>query len=77
MELLIFLICTSVNRLRFIENGILRTIFGPNREDLTQVCRKLRNKELHNFYLPISKYYYFDDQIRKDKMDCTCSTQGR
>jgi hypothetical protein len=37
-------------RLRLFENRMLRRIFGPKREKLASVWRKLHNKELHNFY---------------------------
>jgi hypothetical protein len=30
------------------ENGVLRRIFGPKRDEVTGVCRKLHNEELHN-----------------------------
>jgi hypothetical protein len=32
------------------ENRVLRTIFGPNRGEITGGWRKLHSKELHNFY---------------------------
>jgi hypothetical protein len=32
------------------ENRVLRRIFGPKRDEVTEDCRKLHNKELHNFY---------------------------
>jgi hypothetical protein len=31
------------------ENRVLRRIFGPKREELTESLRKLRNEELRNF----------------------------
>jgi hypothetical protein len=33
-----------------IENGVLRRIFGPKREEVTGGWRKLHNEELHNLY---------------------------
>jgi hypothetical protein len=33
-----------------LENRVLRTIFGPNRDEVTGGWRKLRNEELHNLY---------------------------
>jgi hypothetical protein len=38
------------HRLRVFENGVLRRIFGPNRDEMTEDCRKLHNEELHNLY---------------------------
>jgi hypothetical protein len=32
------------------ENGVLRRIFGPQRDDVTGEWRKLHNEELHNLY---------------------------
>jgi hypothetical protein len=39
------------HRLRVFENGILRRIFGPKRDEVTGEWRKLHNEELHNLYL--------------------------
>jgi hypothetical protein len=33
------------------ENRVLRTIFGPNRDEVTGDWRKLHSEELHNLYL--------------------------
>jgi hypothetical protein len=38
------------HRLRVFENRVLRRIFGPKRDEVTGVWRKLRNEELHNLY---------------------------
>ena len=35
------------HRLRVTENRVLRRIFGPNRDDVTEEWRKLHNKELN------------------------------
>jgi hypothetical protein len=32
------------------ENRVLRRIFGPKRDEVTEGWRKLHNEELHNFY---------------------------
>jgi hypothetical protein len=37
-------------RLRVVENRILRTIYGPERNEVTGGCRILHNEELHNLY---------------------------
>jgi hypothetical protein len=37
-------------RLRVFENRVLRIIFGPKRDELTGVWRKLHNEELHDLY---------------------------
>jgi hypothetical protein len=42
------------------ENRVLRRIFGPKREEVTGVWRKLHNEELHNLY-------YSPNIIRKIK----------
>jgi hypothetical protein len=37
-------------RLRVFENRVLRRIFGPKRDEVTESWRKLYNEELHNLY---------------------------
>jgi hypothetical protein len=38
------------HRLGVFENRVLRTIFGPKRDEVTGGWRKLHNEELHNLY---------------------------
>jgi hypothetical protein len=38
------------------ENGLLRRIFGPNRDEVTGELRKLHNEELYNFYASMKMY---------------------
>jgi hypothetical protein len=38
------------HRLRVIENRVLRRIFGPKRDEVTDGWRKLHNEELHGLY---------------------------
>jgi hypothetical protein len=38
------------HRLRVFENRVLRTIFGPKRDEVTRGWRKLHNEELHGSY---------------------------
>jgi hypothetical protein len=40
------------HRLGVLENGVLRRIFGPKRDELTRVWRKPHNEELHDLYSP-------------------------
>jgi hypothetical protein len=37
-------------RLRVFENGVLRRVFGPKRDDVTGEWRKLHNEELNDLY---------------------------
>jgi len=37
-------------RLRVFENRVLRRIFGPKRDEVTEEWRKLHNEELNNLY---------------------------
>jgi hypothetical protein len=37
-------------RLRVFENGVLKRIFGPRRDEITGEWRKLHNEELNNLY---------------------------
>jgi hypothetical protein len=41
---------TEKHRLRVSENGVLRRIFGPKRDEVTGEWRKVHNGELHNLY---------------------------
>jgi len=36
------------HRLRVFENSVLRTIFGPKRDEVTREWRRLRNEELND-----------------------------
>jgi hypothetical protein len=36
---------------RVFEHRVLRKIFGPKRDELKGVSRKLRNDEVHDLYL--------------------------
>jgi hypothetical protein len=38
------------HRLRVFENRVLRGIFGPKRDEVTDEWRKLKKKELHDLY---------------------------
>jgi hypothetical protein len=38
------------HRLRVCENRVLRRLFGPKRDEVTEEWRKLHNNELHNLY---------------------------
>jgi len=37
-------------KLRVFENMVLRRIFGPRREEVTEECRRLHNEELNDIY---------------------------
>jgi hypothetical protein len=37
-----------------VQNRVLRTIFGPKREEVIGSWRKLHNEELYNLYSPPS-----------------------
>jgi hypothetical protein len=37
-------------RLRVFDSMVLRRIFGPNRDEVTGECGKLRNEKLNNLY---------------------------
>jgi uncharacterized membrane protein len=46
-------------RQRVFESRLLRKIFGPQRDEVTEEWRKLHNEELNDLY---STKYYFSDQ---------------
>jgi hypothetical protein len=62
------------NRLRVFENGVLKRIFGPKRDEVTGEWRKLHN-ELHNLY-SFPKYHY-EDQVKENEMSGACGKRGR
>jgi hypothetical protein len=37
--------------MRVLENGVLKRIFGPKRNEVTGERRELHEEELHNLYL--------------------------
>jgi hypothetical protein len=39
------------HKLRVFENKVLRRIFGPKRDGVTEGWRKLHNEELHDMYI--------------------------
>jgi hypothetical protein len=45
-----FLTLREGHRLWVFENGVLRRIFGPKRDEVTEEWRKLHNAELHNLH---------------------------
>jgi len=38
------------HRLRVFENGVLRRVFGPKRDEVTGECREVHNEELNELY---------------------------
>jgi len=55
-----------------LENRVLRRIFGPKRDEITE-WRKLHNNEIND---PLT-YFSSDEQIKKIAMGGACSTMGR
>jgi hypothetical protein len=53
---------------RVFGNGVLRRIFGAQRDEVTGEWRKLHNEELNDFY------YSWGDQIKKSDRSRACST---
>ena len=61
-------------RLRVFDNRLLRGIFGPKRDEVTGVWRKLYNEELNDLYS--SPQYCSGNKVEKNEMDVTCSACG-
>ena len=62
-------------RLRAFENRILRRIFGPKRDDVTEELRKLRNEELSDLYCsPNHPRIFRVIKIEKNEVGGACST---
>jgi hypothetical protein len=56
------------------ENRVLRKIFGPKRNDVTEIGENYITMRL---MICISQqYYYSGGQIKKNEMDGTCGTCG-
>jgi hypothetical protein len=53
---------SNSDRLRVFENRVLRTIFGPKKDEVTGGCRKLNNEELHNLYSSPSSTHEGEDE---------------
>jgi hypothetical protein len=49
------------------ENKVLRRIFESKEEEVMEELRHLSSEELHDLYVFFAKYYW-DDQIKKEKM---------
>jgi len=60
-------------RLRLFESSVLRRIFGPKRDEVTEEWRKLHNEDLNGLLLT---QYCSGDQIEKNEMGGACSTYG-
>jgi len=60
-------------RVRLIENGELRRIFGPKRDEVTGEWRKLHNEELSDMY---SSPNILRVKVEKNEMGWYCSTYG-
>jgi hypothetical protein len=56
---------TENGLLKRTENGVLKRIFRPNREEMVGCWRTLYNEEFHNLYAPS---YYLGDQIKEVEM---------
>jgi hypothetical protein len=44
------LILREEHRLRMFDNRVLRRIYGPKRDEVTEGWRQLHNEDLHNLY---------------------------
>jgi hypothetical protein len=49
-----YLILREEHRLRVFENRMLRKMFGPKRDEVTEGWRKQHNEELHDLYSLLS-----------------------
>jgi acyl-coenzyme A synthetase/AMP-(fatty) acid ligase len=44
------LILREEYRLGVLENGVLRNLFGPKKDEVTRNCRKLHNEKVYALY---------------------------
>jgi hypothetical protein len=47
---------SASSALRLFENRVLRRIFGPKRDEVTEGWRKLHNEELHGLYSSLNTF---------------------
>jgi hypothetical protein len=57
-------------------NRVLRRIFGPKRDEVTEEWRKLDNEELNDLYSSPSIIRIMKSRIRKRRRAGACSTNG-
>jgi hypothetical protein len=55
------------------ENRVLRSVFGPKRDEVTGELRKLYNEELNDVLLT---HYGVGDKIENNEMGGACSSYG-
>ena len=58
-------------RLRVFENRVLRTVFGPTRDEVTGEWRKLHNEELNDL-----TQYCAGGKIETNEMGRACGAYG-
>jgi len=58
-------------RLRVSENRVLRSVFGPKRNEETEECRKLHTEDFVHFI-----QYCSGDKIEKNEMGGACNAYG-
>ena len=61
--------------LRVGENRVLRRLFGPKREELTEEWRKLHNEDPNDLYSSPNTVR-MGDKIEKNEMVVACSAYG-
>ena len=60
-------------KLRVFENMVLRTIFGPRRDEVTGEWRRLYNEELNDLFCSPNSA---GDKIEKNEMGWACGAYG-
>jgi hypothetical protein len=63
------------HRRRVFEDRVLRIIFEPKRDEVTEEWRKLHNEELHNLYS--SPDIIRQVEVKANEVGGACSTHGR
>jgi hypothetical protein len=64
------------HRLRLFENRVLRSIFGPKREEVAGGWRRLHNENIHDLYAAPNIVSVIESR-RINKMGGACSTHGK
>jgi hypothetical protein len=61
------------NRLRMSAKCVLRKIFGPKSDEITEKWRKLHKEELYDLYF---SPHFLGYQIKRNEIDVACCTYG-
>jgi hypothetical protein len=65
------------HRLRVFENGVLRRMFGPTRDEAKMECRKLYSEELSDLYASSNIVWMIKSRRMRWMGHVACMGEGR